>query len=225
MQKSSGNSRKQNADSVTHTTLVFLGSAHDGTSIPLSGTKIRFPFTIFLSLSHTHYLSCVTCVKLTAKFHPKPFERWSWISDMGLYIPDCNRKNNGKSRISIFLLEYNPPPLWRNTPTQARAASFLRFLDQHSDTPQSVGLLWARDRPIAETSTWQYITHKTQTSMHPPWFESAIPTSDRQFNFVCRRVPKIAKSDYKCQSVRLLSISPHGTTLLPTDRLLWNFIF
>jgi hypothetical protein len=28
----------------------------------------------------------------------------------------------------------------------------------HSDTPHSVGLLWACDQPVAETSTWQYTT-------------------------------------------------------------------
>jgi len=26
----------------------------------------------------------------------------------------------------------------------------------HSDTPQSVGLLWMSDRPFADTSTWQH---------------------------------------------------------------------
>ena len=26
----------------------------------------------------------------------------------------------------------------------------------HSDTPQSVGLLWTSDRPVAETSTWKH---------------------------------------------------------------------
>jgi len=28
----------------------------------------------------------------------------------------------------------------------------------HSDTPHSVGLLWTSDRPVTETSTWQYVT-------------------------------------------------------------------
>jgi len=31
----------------------------------------------------------------------------------------------------------------------------------HSDTPHSVGLLWASDQPDVETSTWQHSTqHK-----------------------------------------------------------------
>jgi hypothetical protein len=28
----------------------------------------------------------------------------------------------------------------------------------HSDTPHSVGLLWTGEQPVAETSTWQYVT-------------------------------------------------------------------
>jgi hypothetical protein len=34
-------------------------------------------------------------------------------------------------------------------------------------TPQSVGLLWTRDRPVAETSTWQY-RHSQETNIHAP---------------------------------------------------------
>ena len=33
------------------------------------------------------------------------------------------------------------------------------------DTPQSVGLLWTRDRLVAETSTWQ---HSQETDIHAP---------------------------------------------------------
>ena len=43
--------------------------------------------------------------------------------------------------------------VWRNSPTRARAASSLKFLDHTHDTPQSVGLLWTSDRLVAETST------------------------------------------------------------------------
>jgi hypothetical protein len=33
-------------------------------------------------------------------------------------------------------------------------------------TPHSVGLLWRTDQPDAETSTWQYISHKRQIAVH-----------------------------------------------------------
>jgi hypothetical protein len=35
-------------------------------------------------------------------------------------------------------------------------------------TPQSVGLLWTRDRPVAETSTWQH-KDSQETNIHAPW--------------------------------------------------------
>jgi len=43
---------------------------------------------------------------------------------------------------------------WRDSPQWARASSFTRFLDiTHNDAPQSVGLLWASNQLVAETST------------------------------------------------------------------------
>jgi hypothetical protein len=47
----------------------------------------------------------------------------------------------------------------------------------HSDTPQSVGLLWTSDQPDAETSTWQNTT--LTTDMSSPGFEPTIPVSER----------------------------------------------
>ena len=43
----------------------------------------------------------------------------------------------------------------------------------HSDAARSVGILWTRDRLVAETSTLQ------QTSMPPAGFEPTIPASER----------------------------------------------
>jgi hypothetical protein len=34
------------------------------------------------------------------------------------------------------------------------------FLITHNDAPQSVGLLWMNNQPVAETSTWQHTTDK-----------------------------------------------------------------
>ena len=36
----------------------------------------------------------------------------------------------------------------------------------HNDAPQSVGLLWTSDHPVAETSTWQHTT--LTTNIHAP---------------------------------------------------------
>ena len=42
----------------------------------------------------------------------------------------------------------------------------------HLETPHSVGLLWANDQPVAETSTWQYTT---LTSDRNPCLEPDVP--------------------------------------------------
>ena len=49
-----------------------------------------------------------------------------------------------------------------------------------SDTPQSVGLLWTSDRPVAETSTWQHKTLTKDIHLCPSaWFEPSVPASER----------------------------------------------
>jgi len=53
-------------------------------------------------------------------------------------------------------------------------------LDQtHSDAPQSVGLLWKRNRPVQKTSITKHTTFTRNKSMHPAGFESAVPASER----------------------------------------------
>jgi len=42
----------------------------------------------------------------------------------------------------------------------------------------SVGLLWTRYRPVAETSIWQHTTLTTDRSLPPVVFEPAIPASE-----------------------------------------------
>jgi hypothetical protein len=46
-----------------------------------------------------------------------------------------------------------------------------------SMTQHSVGLHWIRDRPGAETCTWQHTTHKRQTPTAPEGLKPAIPAS------------------------------------------------
>ena len=38
----------------------------------------------------------------------------------------------------------------------------------HSDTPQSVGLLWTCEQPNIETSTWKHSQNSQQTDIHAP---------------------------------------------------------
>ena len=47
---------------------------------------------------------------------------------------------------------------WRNSPTRARAALFLRFLDHTQWRATDDRFLCTRNRPVANTSTWQHTT-------------------------------------------------------------------
>jgi len=59
----------------------------------------------------------------------------------------------------------------------------------HSDAPHWVWSLWTRDRPVAETSSWQ---HTTLTRDRHPWFpvgfEPTIPSSERRHTHALDRV-------------------------------------
>ena len=49
----------------------------------------------------------------------------------------------------------------------------------HSDTPQSVGLLWTSDRLVADFYLKTHNTQKRETPITTTGFESAIPASER----------------------------------------------
>ena len=80
------------------------------------------------------------------------------------------------------LLQFNPEAglsLWRNSPTRAKAAPFLRFLDHthwHTTvarTPLDAG--FARSRDLYLTT---HNTHNRQASMPLAGFEPAVPASE-----------------------------------------------
>jgi hypothetical protein len=51
----------------------------------------------------------------------------------------------------------------------------------HSDTPHSVGLLWTRDQPDAESSTSYNVPHSQKTDIHAPaGLEPVIPEREWQ---------------------------------------------
>ena len=65
-------------------------------------------------------------------------------------------------------------------PPEGQNALIIKASPLHSDTPQSVGLLWTSDQPVAETSTWQHTTLTTERRPRPPvGFEPTIPVSER----------------------------------------------
>ena len=70
--------------------------------------------------------------------------------------------------------------LWRNSPTRARAASVLRFLDhtqRHTTVDRTSLDKWSTRRRDLYLTT--HNTLKRQAPMHPPGFNPTIPSSDR----------------------------------------------
>jgi hypothetical protein len=94
--------------------------------------------------------------------------------------------------------------------------SFQVFLITFVYTPQSVGLLWTRDRLVAKTTHKN--NHKRQTSMLPAGFETAIPTRDRPQNFVID-YSTIGMSKRVCYVSQMLQVS------YPHDRVLQSAVF
>jgi len=54
-------------------------------------------------------------------------------------------------------------------------------LRSHSDTPQAAGLLWMRDRPDAETSTWQQTPLTTDRHSCPLGDSNTVSVNNKTF--------------------------------------------
>jgi hypothetical protein len=86
------------------------------------------------------------------------------ISRPQIRCPPCS----GTQRVRPPPLSFFLSPSLFYLLVHSRCRGFLWFhLITIKHTPQSVGLLWTRDRPVAETSTWQH-KHSQQTNIHDP---------------------------------------------------------
>jgi hypothetical protein len=92
------------------------------------------------------------------------------------------------------------------------------FIWSHTITqPQSVGLLWTRDRPVAETSTWRYtILKNRQISMSPVGFKPTIPAGDRLQSHALDRSPTEIGLDF----VTITNVLSHKTLVIVKTKLL-----
>ena len=58
---------------------------------------------------------------------------------------------------------------WHDSPPVDQGLLIHEVSRAHNDAPQSVGLLWTSDQPVAETSTWQHTTLTTDKHSWPRW--------------------------------------------------------
>jgi len=69
---------------------------------------------------------------------------------MPLVPPDPHQHNNTITATTHFLLG--------SAALQGLGLLIIEASRSHSDTPQSVRILWTSDHPVAETSPWQHTT-------------------------------------------------------------------
>jgi hypothetical protein len=76
----------------------------------------------------------------------------------------------------MWLVTCPPPIFWVvQQPYSGLGRLFAEVSRSHTDTPHPAGLLWTRDRPVVETSTWQHTTFTADSPPCPPaGFESAV---------------------------------------------------
>jgi len=65
-----------------------------------------------------------------------------------------------------FIYVPPPPPPMAQQPPVGRGLLIFKASRSHSDKPHSVGLLWTRNRPVAQTYTWKHTT--IATDIHAP---------------------------------------------------------
>ena len=99
-------------------------------------------------------------------------------------------------------------PLSGITALLGPGAASLKFLDLTHTHAHSVGLLWTRDRTVAETSTWQHTTQ--QTAMTPAVIRTRNPSKWAAADLRLR-LRSLQDRYLTCteRNIKILSVSPH----------------
>ena len=94
----------------------------------------------------------------------------------------------GQKNLEIMQFLDTDPPLAQQ-PNAGQTHLILEVSRSRNETPQSVGILWTRDRPVAETSTGQYTT-LTRDSWPCTW---RVSNPQPQQAIGCRPSPKTVR--------------------------------
>jgi hypothetical protein len=82
-----------------------------------------------------------------------------------VFVLKCDTINRWHKSYCLSFVSFRSPYPF-NLPTAGVEVVYFHLITLRH-TPQSVGLLWTRDRPVAETSAWQH-RHSQETNIHAP---------------------------------------------------------
>ena len=99
-------------------------------------------------------------------WHCSGFTRFIYLHTCNFWetflIVSCKSPRQSVSSKICFLF------FFLGTTAQRHDRLILEVSRSHAMTLQSVGLIWTRDRPVAETSTSQHTQHSQETDIHAP---------------------------------------------------------
>ena len=103
-------------------------------------------------------------------------------------VTNLNKYLHYGTSFLLFSWRYNPLGCTFHSPVAGFSLLIRGFLIIHNDAPQSVGLLWTSDQPVAETSTWQHTTLTTDEHPCPPvGLEPTISSGERPMTYALDR--------------------------------------
>jgi hypothetical protein len=85
-----------------------------------------------------------------------------------------------------------------NSPPMGQGTLIIEISRSHSDTPQSVGLLWMGDEPDAETSTWQHTT--LTKDWYPTLRRDSNPQSQQTYLCMVQKLNRYTLKVLKCDA-------------------------
>jgi hypothetical protein len=123
-------------------------------------TKIGFYFTSgpFNVYDFWHYVSVIIGSLYLYRAH-------SLQCSSCFYVNNNNNNNNNNNLFLYYwhIYKFHSPSLFYLLTVGVEVVYFHLITLRH--TPHLVGLLWTRDRPVAENSTWQH-KHSQETNIH-----------------------------------------------------------
>jgi hypothetical protein len=104
-----------------------------------------------------------------------------------LYVEYCYTGFHQNGTINMDIADRNLFFTMAQQPLVGRGLLIIEDSRSHSDTPQSVGLLWTSDQPVTETSLPDNTQHSQETDIHAP---GVVRTRNPSKRVIAHRRPR-----------------------------------